>query len=153
MRWVFARFYACAVGSACAFNRQMYLVDRSAEQWINARSFFGALWCISSPRLCGAQRGPVAGGTTRDGPVRAIRRPPLAFRQPSGLLASAARRPRSDGAIPCLCVGWMHDPASSRDGACAGLCWPIDKRVNVHRLRWRNDRGVRRATARGMQGA
>jgi hypothetical protein len=76
VRWAFARFYACAVGSACAFNRQMYLVDRSAEQWINARSFFGALWCISSPRLCGAQRGPVEGGTTGDGPVRALRRLP-----------------------------------------------------------------------------
>lgn len=97
---------------------------RCADLWTGAPTSPGER-IVFLPRLSRGTGGPVAGGTTRDGPVRAIRRPPLAFRQPSGLLASAARRPRSDGAIPCLCVGSMHDVdaigfAARPRGACAG---------------------------------
>jgi hypothetical protein len=72
---------ACAVGSARAFNGQ------TAHAW--CVGFFerrsrqaGQVVCgrISAPARAlngiGAPGGPVAGGTTRDGPVRAIRRPP-----------------------------------------------------------------------------
>jgi hypothetical protein len=95
---------------------------------------------ISAPALRGTG-GPVAGapifiGATRDGPVRAIRRPPPRLRPASGGLRGAARRPRSDGAIPCLCVGSMHDVDATAfearpRGACAGLRWCAFKRTSA----------------------
>jgi hypothetical protein len=123
-----------------------------------AQRSFDALRCISSPRLCGAQRGTVERGTSGDVPVRALRRPPLALRQPSGLLARGRGVPRSDGAIPCLCVGSMHDvdaPAfeARPRGACAGLCWPIDKgaRIRVKRAKPTAERGEQQPmAARGV---
>ena len=128
-------------------------IGRSTWPWINAQRFFDALRCISSPRLCGAQRGPVERGTSGDGPVRALRRPPLALRPPSGWLARGRGRPRSDGAIPCLARRVDARSRLKRDGACAGLCWPIDKgaRIRVKRAKPTAERGEQQPMgARGV---
>ena len=86
----------------CIQQADVFRPDRSTWLWINDQGSFDPLRCLSSPRLCGAQRGTVERGTSGDVPVRALRRPPLALRPPSGWLARGRGRPRSDGAIPCL---------------------------------------------------
>jgi hypothetical protein len=81
--------------------------------------------------------------------VRALRRPPLAFRQPSGLLASAARRPSRDGAIPCLCVGSVHG-VGAWVRVCASTrctCGAVLVRHQAHEQQPMDARGVTERTA------
>lgn len=87
--------------------RSTHLLDQRGEVHFapaRAREAFAKRW------RAGAQRGPVAGGTTRDGPVRAI---PAWWEQPwgtrvhstRGTVATPAARARA-GAIPCF-VRWV----------------------------------------------
>lgn len=70
------------------------------------------------PGFCGAQLGPVEGGTTGDGPVRALRRPPLALQATQRGAGQRARLDRRvDGAAVAaplregsLCTTWIPEP-------------------------------------------
>ena len=84
--WVEAHGYGstrwCLHGAAhrlgcwlCLCIQQADAFDRSTAPWINARSLLDALWCISSPRLCGAQEA-CQRRNDRGEPVRALRRLP-----------------------------------------------------------------------------